>query len=801
MEQSALIKFKNKELFPNKIKKETFEYQVYEITPSRFIENNKAIESILDTAHAIYEGKFKYDYLNRSIIINQPSPFYYEILYEGKSIKFNYVIPDKYKSVLVNKIDKVFRVAAVKEIDDYFYYFQGKYYSVFSQKKSFMFSLNSNYQDNNGLLENLMSVINSVQPEDKILLQIGLKPLNDKWKEDWGKANIKHKNGEELAVNPSTTIAIAEGIIKNINSFFDLVDVALGVDKKEKEAYAKKHRQIEKWGTNVFRNANMSNQKVTYNGFETQIRVYCTNEERIKYYQKIFSGVFKILDAEQEIEFVKIDKHKSKDREFAEKLTSKNIFCTKELVPFLKLPDRRLQQDYKTNMKNTIENTQNIVPKQLRENASKIRIGEGEYKSDKFMTYFPSDVSMRALSKVYVGPSRSGKTSAIKNFIIDAIDNGDSVICIDTIRNCEICEDVKTYMPEKYQDKLVILDYSNLQQLLPLAFNEIVDVKFDTKIDQMLSASHLTNSLIGFINSIAGFDKEDQLSPRMKKLISCAGKIVLSQPNTTIRNVIDVLMEADIRDKFIKSSGIPEENIMIQELRRLDDGKGGTNYNPISGIVDRVSVLLNDFATETLISTPSNPMINFTKFANEGKCVFIKLSEEVFDREALKPLVTFFYFKAWLGVATARSKIANPRLCHLIIDEIHNYPQILSFLSAKVKEAAKFGLSFVISSHLLVDMRMLLPNLKASGSSFILIGGTSKENLKLLETELLNEGISLEEAMTTKKYHSLNLINYDREYCAFTSNLPPLLHKSYTKHDRSKLDEEFSKKFGIPFEM
>ena len=800
MQQNTLIKFGKKE-FLKKIKRETFDYKIYEVIPSRFVESGKSIESILDTIHAIHESKIKYDYLNKNIILNQSSPIYYEILFEGKNIKFHYVLPDKYEKVLSKKIDTVFRVAAVKPVEDYFHHFENKYYCSFAQKKHFLFSLNSNYQDNNGLLENLFSVINSVLPDDKVLLQLAISPLNEKWKEDWGKANIKHKNGEDLPVHPSTTIAIIEKAIDNIEGFLDLVDIAIGVDKKEKEKYDKKHKQIEKWGNNVYRNAHMNNQKVTFNGFEVAIRVYCTSEERTRYYQKIFSGVFKILDADQSLEFTTIGKHKGDKREFIERLTGKNIFCTKELVSFLKLPDRRLQVDYRTSMENAIVNTQNIVPKELRENASKIRIGEADHKGEKFMTYFPSDVSMRSMSKVVVGPSRSGKTTAIKNFILNAIDNGDSVICIDTIRNCEIAEDVRDYMPEKYKDKLVILDYSNLQQLLPLAFNEIVDVNFESKIDQMLSASHLTNSLIGFIDSIAGFEKDDKLSPRMKKLISCSGKVVLSQPNTTIRDVIDTLMETDVRDKFIKSSGLPDSNLMIQELRRLDDGKGGTNYNLIAGIVDRVSALLNDFATETLISTPSNPAINFTNFSNEGKCVFVKLSEEVFDREALKPLVTFFYFKAWLGVATARTKVNNPKLCHLVIDEIHNYPQIISFLSAKVKEAAKFGLSFLLSSHLLVDMRMLLPNLKAAGASFLLIGGTSKENIKLLETELSQEGISLEEAMTTKKYHSLNLINFDREYCVYTSKLPSMLSKSYKKFDRSGLDAEHSKKFGIPFEM
>ena len=364
MEQNTLINFRKKEII-TRLKKETFDYKVFEVTPSRFIESGKSIESILDTIHAISEGKIKYDYLNKNIVVNQSSPVYYEILFEGKNIKFNYVIPDKYTGVLANKIDKVFRVAAVKEIEDYFPQFFNKYYCTFAQKKHFMFSLNSNYTDNTGLLDNLLSVINSVLPEDKVLLQLGVLPLHEKWKEDWGKANIKHKNGEELPVHPSTINAFAEKMIGSVEGFLDLIDVAIGVDKKEKEAYSKKTKQVEKWGNNVYRNAHANNQKVTFNGFETQIRVYCTSEERTRYYQKIFSGVFKILDADQEIEFVDVGKHKGSKREFVERLTGKNIFCTKELVSFLKLPDRRMQMDFKSAMKGTIENTENKIPTQL----------------------------------------------------------------------------------------------------------------------------------------------------------------------------------------------------------------------------------------------------------------------------------------------------------------------------------------------------------------------------------------------------------------------------------------------------
>lgn len=793
MQQKTLIKLKNIEL----LKKESFDYKVFKITPSRFIESGKSLEAILDTMNAIYEPRIKYDYLTKSFVINQPSPFYYEILYIGKTIEFNYIIPDKFTGVLVNKIDKVFRVASVKEREeDYFKDFVGKYYCSFTQKKHWIFSLNSDYRENS-LLDNLMSVLNNVLESDKVLLQVGIVPIGDNWKEEWGKYNLKNRNGEELKVHTNAIEFVADNIFNTVESLLDIMDIVVGVDKKDVDKFDKNSKQLDRWSGNFYKNSHFTQQKVNYNGFETQIRVYCNDESRTRYYGRLFQAAFKILDADQELEMNKIKHHKSEKREFDIQF-QKQIFSTRELAHFLKLPDRKMQLDFKENMK-AIEVTENIIPKELIQ-GSKIKIGEATYKGQKFMTYYPQDFAMRAMSKVYVGPSRAGKTTAIKHFIIDAIKNGDSVICIDTIRNCEIVQDVRDYMPEEYKDKLIILDYSNIKYLLPLSFNEIVDVKFEDKINSMMVASHLSNALIGFINSIVGSNQEDQLSPRMKKLIASAGKVAFSQPNTTIKDVIDILIEPDIREKFIKSSGIPESSIMIQELRHLDDGKGGTVYSHISGIIDRVSLLLNDFATESLISTPANPEINFTKFANEGKCILIKLSEEVFDREALKPLVTFLYFKIWLAVATARAKIPNPKLCHLILDEVHNYPQILSFLSSKVKEGAKFGLSFLLSSHLLTDMRMLLPNFKAAGANFLLLGGTSKENIKLLETELNQEGIELQEVLSTKKYHSVNLINYDRQYCVYTSKLSDTLDKYYKKIDRTYMELEFSKKYGTPFE-
>jgi len=790
MEQKIVLKIKNKEI----VKKEIFNYKVFEIIPSRFIESGKALEEILTTMSAIYEPRIKYDYLTKSFVINQLTPFYYEILYEGKSIHFNYVIPDKFSKILINKIDKIFRVATIKEREDYFNNFVNKYYCLFQQKKHFMFSLNADYRENS-LLDNLMSILNNIQEDDKILLQIGIIPLNDNWKEEWGKANIKHRNGEELIVHTNPVEFVFDNLFKTTENLLDIFDIVIGVNKKEVNKYDKNVRQIDKWASNFYRNSHMTTQKVNYNGYETQIRVYCNNETRTRYYGKLMDAAFKILDADQELELTRIKQHKGDKREFSIQFT-KQIFSTKELTHFLRLPDRRMQIDYKENLK-SIEITENIIPKELQN--GQIRIGETSYKGNKIIAYWNTkDYAMATQHKVIVGLQRTGKTSYIKNFAIEAIKAGHSVFILDTIKMCETANDVRDFLPVEYLDKIIVLDYSNLDYLLPLAWNELLDIKTTSSREKMMISSQIAGNLESFIESIAGLTQEDRLSPRMKKFLACSAKLVLSQPGSTIKDVLDVLQEKDIRDEFIKKSGLPETNTIVQELRRLDDGKGGTNYSLISGISDRYSIMTNDYTMDILLSTKPNPEINFAKWASEGKCVLIKMSDLKFDRRSLRPLVSFIYSKIWLSML-ARGEQEQPRITHVILDEIHNFPEVTNMLRSTCRESAKFGLSYVFTNHMLTDLRALLPAIKSSGANFMLFK-TTKENLKMLEEELMLGNISIEEALELKPFHSINIVNYNREYCVFNSKAPEPVEKRYKKYNRSYLDLQCSKKYGIKWE-
>lgn len=803
MQEKLIIGYEkdNKEIIPL-LKKEEVEYKVFEITPERYnMEGGKVVEEILATITALKE--FPINIKDKCLIYTPAKPIYYEIFYEGKKIHFCYVIPDKYCDILVNKIDKAFKTATIKERNDYFNDFYKGYSCKFLQKEHFMFSLNVDYREN-GLIDGLLSVLSNVDDNDKVLFQIGIIPLDDNWKELWKQAYLRYRKGEKLEIHTSIPLLFFDTLFSIGDGIMNTLDMIIGRPKdKETEIETKmmnmlssKFNKNADIGYNYFKSRRMTFQKINYNGYLTQIKIFCNNSYKIRYYTKIFEGVFKVIDADQELQTGSIKQYKIPYRKFDYQI-AKNIFSAKELSIFMQLPNRRMQIEYASHMK-SIETLEIKIPEQLLN--GQIPIGEATYKGKKFMTYWNTkDYDMAPMHKVITGLQRTGKSSYIKNFAIEAIKAGHSVFVVDTIKNCEVANDIRDYMPEQYKDKIIVLDFNNLDYMFPLAWNELrkYNNPHDTRSKLML-ASMMAGNLKRFLETVGELKSaEDRFSPRMLHYLASACKLVFAQPNTNIKDIIDCLIEASVRDKFIKASGLPTNNTIIQDLRRLDDGKGGTNYKEIAGIIDRASILLNDYTMEMLLSIPPNDNIDFTKWANEGYCVLIKMSDLTFNRDALQALVTFIYSKIWLSMLS-RGQQDKPRIAHIILDEVHNFPQVCDMLKNTCREAAKFGLSYVFTSHSLLDLKGLLPYIKASGASFILFK-TTKENINLLKEELELHGFDLEQCIKIKDYHTINIVNYDRDYVVYISKVIDPVNKRFIRNNRNYIDLECSKKYGVKY--
>lgn len=822
------------------VEKNEYSYNLYKLVPDRFIpDSGKVVEEVLKALSALRRPSLKLDKVkNTKLVIDPNMPVHYEVLIKDGEVTFNYAIPSKYEEILVNKIRRVYRTSTFKSREDYTRDFIDCYMSSFVLKRHYLFSLNTDYRENS-FIEGLLSVASNVKKGDEVLLQVSVMPLDESWKGWWKEAYRSYRQGRKLDVSHGILEFVLDKVFSLGEGMLGVLDMLTNVRGDYRGRYNRgyyggypgnsynKGRNYSREGyygnrgyyrgrsyygssgiygggyrgySGFSNRPRVDMQKINYDGFEVKIRLYCKDYRKLQYYAKIFDGVFKVLDSEQQIVPGVIKKVKGIDRGMGIDI-NKQILSSKELAMFFQKPNRRMQRDFKDNLE-SIDTIETSIPEQLRN--GEIPIGVTTYRGEKMNVYWNTkDKHMAPMHKLITGLQRTGKTSYITNFAIDAVRAGHSVFVIDTIKDTELANNIRDHMPKKHKDKLIVLDFSNLDWLLPLAWNEMTNKKVSSTRERLKISSMLAGNFEYFLETVGEFKSDAQkLSPKMKRYLSSACKLVMSINGTSIKDVLDCLMYVDCRHEFIKRSGLSINSNLVQELLQLDGenektGELYTRYSEISGIVDRVSILFNDYMMELLLSVPNNNRIDFRKWADEGYCVLLKMSELEFSRNTLKTLVTLIYSKIWVAMLS-RGYGDNHRLTHVILDEIHNFPQVTEMLKLNCRESAKYGLSYVFTSHLLKDLRDLLPYIKGSGANFMLFK-TTKENFMLMEEELKLGGFELEDCMRIKDYHTLNIINYDRDYVVFTSKVPDPVDKRYKKYDRGYIDKECSFRYGVRY--
>ncbi|OPZ95107.1 MAG: hypothetical protein BWY74_00073 [Firmicutes bacterium ADurb.Bin419] len=468
------------------LKRECPNYRVYRLTPDRLVPDGKVVEEILMTIAAVMDNPLKLQ--DRCIVYNPFQPVFYEILYSKGKIYFNYVLPEMYQDVIVNKIKTIYKASSLVEIQDYYNCFNNKYYCSFIQKNHYLFSLNVDYREN-GIIEGFLSMLNNLQANDQVLFQIGIIPLNDNWKIQWKRAYEKYKDGESLNIHSSIPVMVMDKVFGFTEGLLSVMDMILG-EKHEQHKKEENIRDISNFESGRY--SRMTRQKVNYSGYQVQMKLFSSNNDTCYYYSKIMDGIFKVLDAEQEITINKIKINRDTERKFDFQV-NKNIFSTKELSCFLQMPNRRMQTEYKAKM-DSIGTVETKIPKQLLNGS--IPIGETSYKGEKIMTYWNTkDKDIAPMHRVITGLQRTGKSSYIKNFAIDAIRAGHSCFVIDTIKDLSVANDIRDYMPQKYQDKIIVLDFGDIEHLLPLAWNEFKLHESDPRKKLMLASIELSGIL------------------------------------------------------------------------------------------------------------------------------------------------------------------------------------------------------------------------------------------------------------------------------------------------------------------
>jgi len=776
-----------------------------QIIPHYNIINGRKIDNIVDGLHSMEKSIFErvsLDWENKKIIYETEKRFTYGIVIEHNKASFYLSVPSQWQNWICQRIYSTHTssVTTLQNQEDYLNYFDENYTLEWKLKPKYkgFKSFITDYRENTPI-PSILSCQKDLRPGDKILLELNCKPIDDMWKETFIKLQSDFRKGRTEGLNKNFSLFIlfdlimyvVDIIMKFIEMLLEMGDKENTEDKYIEDRVARVENKLE----------SHSLQKVNYNGFATKIRILSqsTDPVRQEMMAKTMFNALKDIAEGADNEFIIISKKKNQIHRPKIILNfNSHIFSTKELGQIQQLPERKWQNEYKMEKKDIQEIP---LPNQLFEGG--VPIGKVTWKGETRMVYWNDvDKDVSCLPKATFAFQGYGKTEQLIRYAIESIKRKHSIFVFDGIDKCQMSTKILNYLPSDFpEEKIIVLQPCNLENVIPLSWSE-VDVSSLKDISEIYKlANKLTQELILLLDSFVE-DNSQKLTPRMRRYLTSASTLVFSLPGTNIIDVLDCLDDYEKRHEFIKKSGLPKRNKIVQDLLKLDnikyDNKGeivevGTKDQDIKFIIDRLDLLLSDFVLRQLFLAKPNPEINFRKWADEGYCVLIQMPEEDTNVSTIDTITTFLISKLWLAMQGRKTD----RQVDVIIDEIHKLKTAKKQLD-NIREHRKRRLSYFFSAHKPDDFGKMLETLKSAGASFMLLG-TSRNNLEHFKYEI--QPFTIEECLETKKYHAKCIINYDKEFVTFDADLNGLVVDKTEKYtDRTHIIRKCAKKYGVKLE-
>nr|DAT81718.1 MAG TPA: AAA-like domain protein [Caudoviricetes sp.] len=677
---------------------------------------------------------------------------------------FYFLVPIQYKKLAYERITSTWPQATVE--DAQIPKIQGDNVTTYQLKYKNLdaFSLACDKRTNTAL-ENNLNVLDIMEQDDRVMICYNFIPCSQY---NW-RATCKNAHKEYLSNNPiSKSVTSGSIAIYLINGFLSIVESilnGLGSNIKEGSALDQARALLDLRRKEI---SDLSMKKYNSTVLETQIAVISTSSNKDRSVNNAISVCqgYRTLDADNELIY---SKAKTPDLlETKYKQIEPIKASVDECREFIQIPGRELLESHNINHTRVLESK---VPEELQHGY--IKIGKSTYKGNTVQTYFSQDKEIANLPVIFLGPMGAGKTFQNKEYAKDVTTAGEGLIAIDYIKNCDLANKIEKITPK---ERLIVLDLSKEECLQAFAYNEY-KLQGTTPFERVESANLHQQQVTALIDAVY---VGEPLSGQMRKFFTSAADVVLINDNMSLKDIIRVLENHEIRHKFIDK--IPVEYMpyledQVEQLKQLDDKDKegnivGTKYSKIEHILDRVNSLREDIRMRFMFNKPATDNLDFAKAMNQGKIILIKMPANKFRSEHVRNvLVTFFISKIWLACNIRGSEQERPLRYHLLLDEIFQAPTAYKPLSNILRECRKFQLRLVFTAHQLEDLKELNSGLKSAGASYILMQKTDKANFKYLEQEFSQKGFTVDDLLNLKRYHALNLICYSDGYTAYESDL------------------------------
>ncbi len=288
-----------------------------------------------------------------------------------------------------------------------------------------------------------------------------------------------------------------------------------------------------------------------------------------------------------------------------------------------------------------------------------------------------------------IGQTGTGKTSILKNLIIQDIKNGDGCCFIDPHGN-DIMDILACIPPERSQD-VVYFDPSYIAR--PVGLNML---EYDKNFPEQ--KTFIVNELLGIFNKL--FDMKTSGGPGFEQYFRNATMLVMEHPESgnTLLEIARIFSDKDFRDYKLSKCKNPLLLQFWQNAEKTTGEQGLQNWTQY--VNSKFDVFLSNDIMRPIIAQEKSAF-NIREIMDSKKIFLVNLSKGRLG-DINSSLIGLILVGKFLQAALSRVGTTDLPDFYLYIDEFQNVttPSISSILS----EARKYGLSLNLAHQYIAQL-------------------------------------------------------------------------------------------------
>lgn len=742
-------------------------YIYLKLTPSYSIRNYNS-DKFLSLITVLYkEIKNQITVINKKLFFECTAKLSYYIYMEKSNVEFFFIVPETHFRLFKDKIiDTWSNKITINQVDEIPTFDKDctKYYMTYKQDDALSLSCDKR---NNVLLGSLLTTLHMMEDDDKLGVFYNFFPTKQStWRARYDhriedlkndKPIYKHKSNLAYWFKYSVVVLsnLVDEVLSNLGSTSKptvkpLKDLDLSKDTYSKRNATIVNTQILCLSESKDKNREHNNILGVCGSFE------CLDSDN-KLISKKFKGEIDMLDTKfKGVETIKIQPREGQN--------------------FISLPARELLEEHKVIDHTKVRNE--LPPKALLDGTIPLGTCVGK-NNENIMTYMSVAKNQKNLPYAIIGANRTGKSTYLQNIAYHAQKGNECTIFFDFCGNCESSEDINLVCRN-----VLNIDCTDLKNLQGMGYNEV-------KTDDRDTFRHYDNvkgqasQLIALVNNTNVSDRD--LKTKMNKFLRAASLIVFLN-NGSFKDVFEVLQDHELRFRYINMIKPQYQHYMdkhIRVLSELDDNKGGvvvgSKSNPaIYGIMDRIDSLQANTYMELMFEKDTKDNINLIDEMQKPQVICFKMPEDMFKTKSEKDsYCTYWMSKIWFALKLRKSYCDDKDLVkvNIIIDELYQVEHCEEFVNEILSQLPKFNARIILSCHHINQLTSVKDELLNANGSYVLIAGCSKQNYNALKEEMYP--FVLDDLMSLKEFHSLNLIKLEDGYYNFVTKLPKPLNPKH----------------------